>query len=90
MTSKQPYPNAGLGRDIGPGLRMSAVTPSDSTEVNARGLYVGTSGDLAITGVDGATVTFKNVPSGTVLPIFVYKVRAATTAADIVAQDAIS
>jgi hypothetical protein len=49
-------------------------------------LYVGTTGDLTIDALDGGTdVVFKNVPAGTFFPLIVTKVKAATTAADIVA-----
>lgn len=88
MSAQIPY--AGNARNVDPGVRLSAVAKSDSTEVNARGLYIGTAGDLVVTGVDGALVTFKNVPAGTVLPIYAYKVMAATTASDIVALDVTS
>ena len=63
-----------------------AVTKSDSTVLNSVALYVGTSGNLTVTMAGGgADVVFKNVPSGTFLPIAVTKVKAATTAADILA-----
>tara|TARA_R100000353_G_C6404497_1_gene168574 strand:+ start:322 stop:561 length:240 start_codon:yes stop_codon:yes gene_type:complete len=63
-----------------------AVTKSDSTVLDNVALYVGTGGDLTITMKDSATdVVFKNVPSGTFLPIAATKVKNATTAADILA-----
>ncbi|AVQ04480.1 hypothetical protein B7G68_15190 [Caulobacter segnis] len=73
-----------------PGRYPIAITPHDTTEVNARGLYVGTGGDLAIVSMDGTTsITFANVPSGTILPVFAFRVKSTgTTAADIVAFDA--
>lgn len=82
-------PYAGNPKNIDPGIRVSAVTKSDTAELNARGLYVGTAGDLVITTLEGNDVTFKNVPAGAVLPIYVLKVKQATTAADIVALDVI-
>lgn len=87
MAAKTPYP--GNGKNIDPGIRITAVTKSDTAELNARGLYVGTGGDLVITTVEGNDVTFKNVASGSWLPIYAYRVKAATTAADIVALDLI-
>lgn len=88
MAAKTPY--RGKGENIDPGLGFSAVTPSDSTEVNARGLYIGTGGDVAIVNTQGTAVTFKNVPTGTILPVFAYKVNATnTTASNIVALDAL-
>ena len=61
-----------------------AVTPSDVTVLeNCRALYVGTGGDVVAT-VGGQDVTFVNVPDGTWLPVMATKVKAATTASDIV------
>lgn len=64
-----------------------AVTKSDSTIIPVtRSLYIGTTGDVSVTMADGnPTIVFKNVPSGSVLPIQVSQVLNATTAADIVA-----
>ncbi|HJR55352.1 MAG TPA: hypothetical protein VJ798_02140 [Rhizomicrobium sp.] len=61
-----------------------AVTPSDTAENNCHGLYIGTGGDVAVKGIGGVAVTFRNVPAGTILPILVNRVMAAnTTAANI-------
>lgn len=82
-------PTRGRGENVDPGLNFSAVTPSDSTEVNARGLYVGTGGDVALVNTQGTAVTFKNVPTGTILPVFAWKVNSTnTTASNLVALDA--
>ena len=61
------------------------VTKSDSTILNSVALYIGVGGDLTVTMAGGGDVEFKNVPSGTFLPIAVTKVKAATTATDILA-----
>jgi len=62
------------------------VTKSDSTILNGVALYIGVGGDLTVTMAGGGNdVEFKNVPSGTFLPIAVTKVKAATTATDILA-----
>lgn len=69
-----------------------AITKSDSTNyltgaslVVPKALYIGTAGDLTVQLVgDAGTVVFKAVPAGSVLPIRVQRVLAATTAADIV------
>lgn len=64
------------------------ITPSDSTVLSPtpRGLYVGTTGDLEVTMAgDEADVTFKSVPAGAVLAVRVTKVKAATSASNIVA-----
>ncbi len=65
----------------------AAVTASDSTDLGrVRALWVGGAGNLAVQFVDTATtVTITGVPAGTLLPIQVNKVMAATTATSIVA-----
>ncbi len=65
------------------------VTPSDTEDLVdvCRSLYVGTGGDLVCTlANDASPVTFKDVPSGSWLPIRIRRVHAAgTTAANLVA-----
>lgn len=63
----------------------SAVTPSDSEEVNFTGLYVGTTGDLTVLmASDTSPTTFSNFPVG-MFPFRVKKVMSTgTTASDIV------
>jgi hypothetical protein len=58
------------------------VVKSDSTVIpTTRGLYIGTTGDVAVTMADdNAVVTFKAVPVG-ILPIQVTKVMSTNTAA---------
>ena len=63
----------------------AAVTKSDTTIVDCRSLYVGGAGDLVVTMARGGDVTFVGVPAGTFLPVQVQKVKAATTATNIVA-----
>lgn len=68
-----------------PAARAASVTPSDSTQLpTTRALYVGVGGTVVVTML-GADSTFMNVPSGTILPIQVQKVKAATTATNILA-----
>lgn len=68
------------------GLDFGSVTKSDSTVLTGvRAIYIGTGGDLVVDGAVATNITFKAVPSGTLLPIAVVKVRAATAASDIVA-----
>ena len=64
-----------------------AVTKSDSTVLNAtRALYIGGSGDVAVTMAGGGNVTFSALAAGTILPIRVTKVLSTgTTATNIVA-----
>lgn len=55
----------GIGWDS-PGRGASAVTPSDSSELDryARRLYIGGTGDVKVDMIDGSTVTFTSVPVG--------------------------
>jgi hypothetical protein len=79
--------------DTAPAAGAAAVTPSDTTVVNCRALYVGTGGNVAVhmAGVVGispreTSVVFSNVASGTILPISCYRVLStSTTASNIVA-----
>lgn len=71
-----------------PADKLAAVTASDATDLTgARALYVGGGGDVALRAVNSSTttVTLVGVPSGTILPIRVTRVMAATTATNIVA-----
>lgn len=63
-----------------------AITPSDATEFPpTRSIYVGVSGNIAVTMVDGQTVTFLSVPIG-IIALQVIKVLATgTTATDMIA-----
>lgn len=82
MTAK--YGNFGAPAD-----QAVAVTPSDATVLTpTRALYVGTAGNIVVTmaGPDQNDVTFNNIPSGAILPVSVSKVKAATTALNIVAM----
>jgi len=68
-----------------------AVTPSDSTNYStgpARGLYVGVAGDVAIVAADtGGAVVYKNVPAGSIIPIWHTRVNStSTTATNMVAM----
>lgn len=40
------------------------ITPSDSTQLDLIGLYVGGTGDVAVKGEGGTAVTFKACPVG--------------------------
>ena len=70
-----------------PAQFADAVTPADSDlETTARALYVGGAGDVVVYMVGSTTeITFAGVAAGTILPIRVDQVRAATTATGIVA-----
>ena len=72
--------------DSGPGRDAAAVTPGDTTTIGGcRALYVGTAGNLTIDTATATNLVFKAIPAGTILPVAVLRVKAATTAADIVA-----
>lgn len=66
-----------------------AVTPSDSnafTGGTCTGVYVGVGGDVAVL-VNGVVVTYKNVPTGFILPVEATRVNSTnTTATDMVAM----
>jgi hypothetical protein len=70
-----------------PAINAVAVIPADVDLANyARGLYVGGAGNVVVQMAgEENTVTFSAVPAGTILPICVSQVRAATTATLIVA-----
>lgn len=60
-----------------------AVTPNNSTDLPqaTRALYIGVSGNLAVTMLSGESVTLINVQAGTVLPLRLAKVMATDTTA---------
>ena len=63
-----------------------AVTPSDTGEIRALALYIGTGGALRVLTASGDDVTFPNVPSGFLLPLEVRRVYStSTTASNVVA-----
>jgi hypothetical protein len=74
--------------DLSPATRAVPVTPSDTVLLDPvpRSLYVGGAGSLVVDTIGGDTsVTFLAVTSGTLLPLRVTRVYAATSATDIVA-----
>lgn len=83
MGQKNQYPNSG---PLGAAREYFAITPDDNADLSEvpRAIYVGTGGNLSVVG-PGGNVLFKNVPSGTILPVATTRVRATTTtAADLV------
>lgn len=60
------------------------ITPNDDTVLNCAGLYIGGTGSVIVRGRSGTSVTFAGVPAGTILPINVNRVMAASTATSIV------
>ena len=67
--------------------KLVAVTPSDTTDLTGcRALWIGGSGTLSIKCVDDTAAVTITVPNtGVLLPLFVSRVMAATTAGNIVA-----
>lgn len=70
---------------IKPATTAAAVMPSDSTALTSRAVWVGGAGDLSVrlSGAPSTTVVFTSVPAGSLLPISVVRVMAATTATNI-------
>jgi hypothetical protein len=71
-----------------PAFSAANVTPDNSGALRCtRALFIGTGGSVTVDmAVEGDSITFANVPSGTTLPIQVVRVYlTGTSAADIVA-----
>lgn len=71
-----------------PATKVVAVTASDSTDLTgARGLYVGGAGNVVVRCVHSpdTSVTLAAVPAGSIIPVQVTRVMAASTATNIVA-----
>lgn len=72
----------GLNRMV-PGRGGAAITPDNNGNFNPnyRAIYCGQKGDIKVDLVNGDTVTFQNVQSGTWLPVEVTRVYATGTSA---------
>lgn len=76
MAITDPFGGAAIAS--GPAYHWFAVTPADADlPVLPRWVYVGTAGNLTITGRDGVSVTLNAVPAGTMLPIRPVRITAA-------------
>ena len=84
MAIKDPFQN--IREDISaPCDNAFSITPADSDLAYAtRAVYVGGAGDLVIETVKGDVVTLVGVLAGSILPLRVKQVRAATTATNII------
>lgn len=60
-----------------------AVTPSNTTTIVGKAIYVGGAGNVAVTTVAGNVVTFTAPPVGTVIPISFTKIMATNTTATL-------
>jgi hypothetical protein len=68
-----------------PATGGTAITLDQSFPV-AKAIFVGTGGNVSLVDSKGATVVYKNLPSGGILPVMGTKVTSAnTTASDLVA-----
>lgn len=67
-------------------VHAQAVTPSDTTVLVPSQLYIGTTGTIvSVVTLGGETITFVSPSAGTVLPVIVTKVKAATNATNLIA-----
>lgn len=66
-----------------PATHGFAVTPNDGADLAeiTRAIYVGASGNLAVTLASGADVTLAGVPGGTLLPLRLRRIKATGTSA---------
>lgn len=65
--------------------RAIAVTPSNSTVVACRALYIGGAGNVAVTTEAGGTaVTFTAPPVGSIIPVAAYNVMSTNTTATLI------
>lgn len=66
-----------------PGKGAFSITASDSDDLSqvTRGIYVGTSGNLAVIMADDTEVTFNSLSAGIVHPLRVKRVKSTSTTA---------
>ena len=69
-----------------PVQNAAEVTPHNMQDLPAtsHGIYVGAEGDLSVEMLNGQHVVFSGVPSGSILPIRVKRVRATGTTAGMI------
>lgn len=73
-------------KSLNPATVVTSITPHDTNDLSPqpRSLYIGVGGDVEIVDAEGGTRVFKNVASGSVLPVAPVKLKDAnTTATDI-------
>ena len=68
-------------------IRAVAIAPSNSVDLTVSGavVFIGVGGDVKVTTVSGDTAVFKNLASGSILPVQVRRVWADSTATDMIA-----
>jgi hypothetical protein len=66
-----------------PASRAAAITPNDSTDLSnvTTGIYVGVGGNVKVDMVYEGSVTFSNVPTGSILPVQAKRVYSTGTTA---------
>lgn len=79
MSHFSTYPNA-LGRPARGGF---AITKSNTVDFDdpTQAIYVGTTGDVAVVGIDDSVVTYVGVPAGAILPVQAKRVNSTNTTA---------
>ena len=84
MASRNAYGGREQGLSAPPG-HAEVVSKSDTVDLDfeARGLYVGGGGDVALVMLSGAVVTFKAVPTGTTLNVRFTRVNSTNTTATL-------
>lgn len=72
-----------MGANVSAGIsgKAAAVTPSDTADNYFLYLYIGVTGDVALTTTAGNLVTYKSVPAGAFLWVKTSKVMATNTTA---------
>lgn len=69
----------------GPAAFAKVITPADSDlDDVTRSIYIGGTGNLAVTMLGGGIVLFSAIPAGTVLPIRVSQIRSTLTTATLI------
>lgn len=75
-----------MSESVAPATKYAAITPSDTTIVGCRAIYVGGAGNLSLQAYEGGpTVVFTAPAIGVEHPLSAYRVMAATTATLLVA-----
>lgn len=66
-----------------PAFHAFEVAPDDTNPLPSptRAIYVGNGGHLCLTLLSGATVTFQNLPAGSILPVRAMRVMSTRTTA---------
>ena len=67
----------GMGGIKFQGEHAAAITAGTTVYTPAT-LFIGVGGDVTVTTVKGESVIFKNLPSGSILPVLITQVTAAT------------